>query len=168
MEGGARQQPWRPPALRPMQEADLPAVTRLERDSQLFPWPAWTFRRGLRAGWSCWVLEVEGTVCAYGVLNLEEDKAHIMNLCVAASHRRRGLGSRLLAHLLVLARRRRAVLARLEVSVVNQSAIRLYRRFGFREQYVRRGYYPPHHAHGDALVMTRRLLGVAPTSQGGG
>ena len=45
----------------------------------------------------------------------------------------------------------------LNVEANNEGALRLYRRFGFRQVAVRPGYYPAHGGREDALVLTLAL-----------
>jgi ribosomal-protein-alanine N-acetyltransferase len=77
-------------------------------------------------------------------------EAHVTNIVVAESHRRRGVATMLM---LALAERARAVGAAawtLEVRASATGAHELYRRFGFAPAGIRRGYYE----HGeDAVVM---------------
>ena len=74
------------------------------------------------------------------------DEMHLLNLTVAPEHQRRGHA---LAMLDELVRESLALDARrlwLEVRKSNERAQALYRRYGFRDIGVRRGYYPagPH------------------------
>ena len=57
--------------LRPMQESDLPDVHQLEVMSQPIPWPRWFFRRQLRKGASCWVLEEGNKIVGFGIIAFE-------------------------------------------------------------------------------------------------
>ena len=83
-------------------------------------------------------------------------EAHITNIVVDESVRRRGVASALMRHLAVEARQRGAVAWTLEVRASASPAHELYRRFGFAPAGVRRGYYE----HGeDALVMWCHELG---------
>ncbi|NIR28770.1 MAG: ribosomal protein S18-alanine N-acetyltransferase [Gammaproteobacteria bacterium] len=145
------------PALRAMREEDLPRVLRIERETYTLPWSALFFLRALRSGWSCWVLERDEEIVGYGVARMRGDWAHIMNLCIAQRFRGRGLGARMLAHLLAQARAASAARAWLEVRPTNTVAIRLYERMGFRQKYRKRGYYPDPGRYQDALVMVCRL-----------
>jgi ribosomal-protein-alanine N-acetyltransferase len=147
--------------LRPMQAADLPAVMRLERQGQSTPWPAWCFRRLLRKKASSWVYEQAGGIIGFGIVFCARDWAHIMNLNIAPGYRRRGLGRRMLCHLLQQARRRGAVWAWLEVRPDNRVAIALYKNLGFRLKGRRRNYYRQSpKGRRDALVMRCNLGAV--------
>jgi hypothetical protein len=81
---------------------------------------------------------------------------------VAAGRWGEGIGSALLDGLLAEAARRGCTEIFLEVRVDNDRAQRLYRRRGFTEVGIRRGYYQP--SNTDALVM--RLVTAAPERRG--
>ena len=76
-----------------------------------------------------------------------------MTLAVASDHWGLGIGSALLEALITEAARRDCTWVFLEVRTDNSRAQRLYRRYGFTEIGIRRGYYQPSGA--DALVMRR-------------
>ncbi len=141
--------------LRPMQESDLPGVHRLEVRSQPLHWPLWFFRSQLRKGASCWVLEEGEEILGFGILACEKNGAHIMNMCVAPQYRRRGLGRRILLHLLGIAKHRRCRRAWLEVRRSNRPAILLYRKLGFRGTQIRKSYYPGRKGRQNGLLMAR-------------
>jgi len=81
------------------------------------------------------------------------DGAWVQTMAVAPTHRRQGLGDRLLRDLLAEAERRRQRVVSLEVAADNAAAQRLYARHGFARTGVRRGYYQP--SGTDAWVLTR-------------
>ena len=85
------------------------------------------------------------------------DELHINNLAVAASHRRRGIATALLMHVLKEGARLGAHRATLEVRRTNDVARQLYERLGFATSGVRRGYYT--NPVEDALVLWREDLG---------
>jgi ribosomal-protein-alanine N-acetyltransferase len=140
-----------------MQASDLPQVYRLEVMSQPTPWPLWYFRRQLREGASCWVMVDGEAVIGFGIVAFVRDWAHIMNMCVAPEYRRRGLGWRIMLHLLGVVSQRRCRAVWLEVRPTNRPAIVLYRRLGFRIRQVRKGYYRNRIGPEDGLVMTRLI-----------
>lgn len=95
----------------------------------------------------------------YGIMQLKSSWAHIMNVCVAPPARRHGVGTRIMRHLLDLARREHATGAWLEVRPGNVQALQLYRRLGFRAIGRRRHYYRDRWGRTDASVMIRRQAG---------
>jgi RimJ/RimL family protein N-acetyltransferase len=108
------------------------------------------------------VAEEQGNVV--GRLSIVRDShpssAHVadLGLMVAASHRRRGIGSALLAAAEEWARG--AGVSKLELHVFphNEAAIALYEGFGYeREGYRRRHYRRPDGSYVDAVLMAKRL-----------
>jgi ribosomal-protein-alanine N-acetyltransferase len=94
----------------------------------------------------------------HGVINLILDEAHLLNITVKPQSQGRGLGLRLLEHLMMRARERGGRECFLEVRASNGPAYRLYERYGFNEIGRRRGYYPAVDGREDALVMACTLL----------
>ena len=143
--------------LRPMSEGDLSVVTEIEAQAYPFPWTAQIFRDCLRVGYSCWVAERHGDVEGYGVMSVGAGECHVLNLCVRPELQRQGVGRRMLAHLLDLARKHRAETALLEVRPSNRAAVVLYQRAGFGEVGIRRDYYPAAKGREDALILAKDL-----------
>lgn len=84
------------------------------------------------------------------------DEAHIVAIATHPAYRRRGIGERLLARALELAREREAKTVTLEVRVSNEPAQRLYEKYGFRPVGRRPRYYTDNGE--DALIMTTPSL----------
>lgn len=145
------------PRLRPMRWEDLDAVLANEEASYEFPWNATIFRDCLRVGYLCWVLESAGRVIGHGIMSLGPGECHLLNICVHPYYQRRGLGQRIVEHLLDLARQGGARVALLEVRVSNRTAYNLYMRLGFDEVGVRRNYYPARKGREDAIILARDL-----------
>ena len=145
-------------SLRPMREADLDAVMRIEARAYPFPWTPGIFRDCLRAGYPMWVQENAGAIVGYGVLSIAADEAHLLNLCTAPGHEGRGLARRMLQALLRVARGGGAQRVFLEVRPSNPRAIELYDRSGFNEIGRRPRYYPAKNGREDALVMAIELI----------
>jgi ribosomal-protein-alanine N-acetyltransferase len=83
-------------------------------------------------------------------------QADVLTIAVRPAFWGRGIGSALLAALLAAARDRGCAEVFLEVRADNPRAQGLYRRRGFAEIGVRRGYYQP--SGTDAIVMRKDLL----------
>lgn len=144
--------------LRPMREADLPAVMAIEQRAYAFPWTQGVFRDCLLANHPSWVLVEGGHIIGYAVLSVAADEAHVLNLCTSPDMQGRGHGRRLLRALLQLARGRGAHRVFLEVRPSNAPAIALYHDEGFNEIGRRPRYYPARDGREDALVMALELL----------
>ena len=143
--------------LRPMAEADLPAVVAIENAIYDFPWTQGNFRDSLAAGYSCWMYERDGEPIGYAVLMLAADEAHLLNLSIAAAWQRQGHGGRLLQRRRAAARELGARLIFLEVRPSNAAALRLYQRHGFQRVGLRREYYPAQAGREDALIYSLPL-----------
>ena len=146
------------PSLRPMREADLPAVMAIEQRAYEFPWTQGVFRDCLLANHPSWVLAQDGALLGYAVISIAAGEAHVLNLCTAPEAQGRGHGRRLLRAILQLARGRGAQRVFLEVRPSNKPAIALYHDEGFNEIGRRPRYYPARDGREDALVMALELL----------
>jgi [ribosomal protein S18]-alanine N-acetyltransferase len=149
--------------LRPMVSGDLAAVLELER--AIFPDDAWSpgmFGEELALegkGRHYVAAEEEKKLVGYAGMMLPGGRqAEVLTLAVEEAHWGRGIGSALLTDLLGEAGRAGCTEVFLEVRADNPRAQNLYRRYGFGEIGIRRGYYQPSGV--DAIVM-RRALPVA-------
>ena len=143
--------------LRPMSEADFPAVMAIENDIYAFPWTLGNFRDSLAAGYCCSTYMFDAELLGYGVLMLAADEAHLLNLSVAKARQRQGYGSMLLQRLCELAGGLGAGLVFLEVRPSNLAGVRLYERHGFEHVGIRRDYYPAQQGREDALIFSLAL-----------
>ncbi len=146
-------------SLRPMREADLDAVMRIEQCAYPFPWTRGIFRDCMRADYAMWLQELDGAIVGYGVLSVALEEAHVLNLCTSGQAEGRGLGQHMLRALLRIARASGAQRVFLEVRPSNTRAIALYDAAGFNEIGRRPRYYPAaNNGREDALVMAMEML----------
>ncbi len=143
--------------LRDMDEADLDAVLRIENQVHAHPWTRGNFSDALRSKYQCKVYEDDGVVRGYAVLMLAVDEAELLDIAIAAQQQRHGLGRKLLEEMMALAQRANRHRVVLEVRASNAAAIGLYRKAGFAEIGLRRGYYPAAGGREDAILMGRNL-----------
>jgi len=144
-------------SFRPMTAADIETVLKIEYAAFSHPWTRGIFTDALTA-YECWVMFEGEQQVGHGVINVIIDEAHLLNITVKPQSQGRGLGLRLLEHLMQRAMQLNAGVCFLEVRASNQSAYRLYERYGFNEVGRRRGYYPSADGREDALVMACTLL----------
>jgi [ribosomal protein S18]-alanine N-acetyltransferase len=148
----------RPLSLRPMKEADLDRIVRIERAAYPYPWTAGNFRDCLHAGYSCWVAELDrDLVVGYSVLIIAMDEGHVLNCCVSPQFQGQGYGRQIMDRLVDTARSHGVTSLYLEVRPSNTRALRMYGRFGFEGIALRRGYYPADQGREDALLMRLML-----------
>jgi [ribosomal protein S18]-alanine N-acetyltransferase len=152
----AAAEPW-PLRIRQMTQLDLEAVLEIEHRAYDFPWSEGIFIDCLRIPYVCEVLEEERRVLGYSVMSLAGDEAHLLNLCLDGPARGRGLGTRMLEHLMNRAMGEGVRVLYLEVRPSNAPALQLYQRAGFTKIGVRKNYYRAPGGREDALVLARSL-----------
>lgn len=142
--------------FRDMRKRDIPAVLDIENRCYHYPWNENVYKDCMRVGYSCRVLETKGRIRAYGIVSVGAGagEAHILNLCVDPDIHGYGYGETMLQHLLDIAKRKKAQTCFLEVRPSNKTAIRLYKRLGFRKIGARRSYYPGVLGREDAVTMS--------------
>jgi [ribosomal protein S18]-alanine N-acetyltransferase len=139
--------------FRTMQMKDLDAIMAIEPTIYSHPWTRGNFSDSLKSGHHAWVLEEDGKIVGYALTMMVLDEAHLLNLSVAKSYQKQGLGRYLLSHMIAVARHHNALNMFLEVRVSNKTAISLYENMGFCEMAIRRGYYPATQGREDAVLM---------------
>jgi ribosomal-protein-alanine N-acetyltransferase len=140
---------------RAMAPADLEAVLAVESAAYSHAWTWGNFVDSLTAGYLAQVLEApQAGLVGYFVAMPGVDELHLLNVTVAPAWQGQGLGGYLLDRVQAAARALGAATLWLEVRRGNLRAQALYRRRGFVEVGLRRGYYPAASAQReDAVVM---------------
>lgn len=132
--------------LRLMEPTDLDQVLNLERSVFNLPWSRKAFQGEIAAGHArAYVLMErcgpEARVAGYLCFWVVADAAHLLNLCVAPSCRRKGLARLIVEFMVAWCRLNELEKIELEVRSGNTPARRLYRSLGFVEVGQRPGYY---------------------------
>lgn len=147
---------------RAMSTLDLDAVALVEAQAYGYPWSRGNFLDSLASGHQAQVLHSPASgVVGYFVAMTGVDELHLLTLTVAPAWQGQGLGSQLLRVVCGLGLERGLSMLWLEVRSTNLRARALYRRNGFTEVGLRRGYYPAASGREDAIVMNRPLQGQA-------
>lgn len=149
------------PVLRKMTAADLSQTAVLELRCFSDPWSERLLSELLESSLDeAWVLaDGEGTIVSYANFRFLAGEGELMRIAVLPEYRGRGYSRRLMERLEISARERKIAEMTLEVRAGNETAINLYRSFGFQAEAVRRGYY--RNPTEDAVIMWRRgLLGI--------
>lgn len=155
--------------LRPVERADLLAITRIEEETFERPWTLSTFESFLDAT-AFLVLEdpagegigegISGFVVAELVTVRGSKFGHVKDLAVKPEKQGAGRGRRLLKGALRLLASHGADRVRLEVRPTNKRARSLYESAGFEILARHEHYYPDGE---DALLMARSLEGIPRT-----
>jgi [ribosomal protein S18]-alanine N-acetyltransferase len=150
--------------------ADLDTLLAIESSAYEFPWSRGNFVDSLNAGYLARKrVDAGGAWLGYFIAMPGVQELHLLNLTVTPLQQRRGHARAMLDRLVNEARALGAQRVWLEVRVSNERAQQVYRRYGFREVGLRRGYYPAGAlARENALVMSLELdsAGVVPAPQG--
>lgn len=136
---------------------DIPKVMELERSAHSHPWRQSSFEDCLNGRQKCWLAEHNEILVGYVVVTHGGGDAELLNISVAPTYQRKGVGQSLLSHAVNCVREKADMLF-LEVRRSNRKAIALYEREDFFEVGQRKNYYPTLNGHEDALLMARQLL----------
>ena len=140
-----------------MEAADLDRVVAIEHASFSRAWSRAQFIHELSLPFSHSAVAYRGEsspVVGYVVWWTVADEVHLLNVAVAPSERRTGLGRSLVDSVLRAAKRSGATLVTLEVSIHNRAARALYSGMHFVETHQRKNYY----GAGDHAVVMERAL----------
>jgi len=143
--------------FRDMKPEDIAQVVAIEQVSFAIPWTFETFEREMTINEYAryTVIEKDGAIIGYCGMWLILDESHITNIAILPEYRGRNLGEALLNEVIEKAKKLGAHSMTLEVRVSNETAQKLYRKFGFLNGGIRKRYYTDNYE--DALVMWVRL-----------
>ena len=138
---------------------ELAAISRRYVENGLtWRWRTADILQHIRGEDSCVVVARDGApIVGFAMMSFrfEERDAHLLLLAVVPSHRRSGIGTRLLDWLEVIARRGGTLRIRLEVRDTAAAAQHLYRARGFEPISRLPGYYQ---GREDAIQLQKRLV----------
>jgi ribosomal-protein-alanine N-acetyltransferase len=139
--------------FRKMELDDIDIIVELERLCFTLPWSRQSFIGELTQNKYAYYLVGlwEGRVVAYGGIWIVANEGHITNVAVHPEFRGRGIGEELMRGLLSLALEQNAESVSLEVRPSNTVAKSLYKKLGFAEVGLRKGYYFDNGE--DAIIM---------------
>ena len=148
--------------VRPMRWEDIAQVTEIDLEAFPTMLPPTNYKRELKNRLANYIVAYDdqkaigehGRQYIVGLAGfwIMAGEAHIVNIAVRESYRRQGIGELLLISLIELAIEKDANLITLEVRASNNTAQRLYYKYGFTLKGIRRGYYSDDRE--DAVIMT--------------
>lgn len=139
-----------------MKENCIDGVLEVENASFLVPWSRDAFVGELSSDFTVYLVASDnGKIIGYAGEWCVFGDGSITNIAVLPKYRGCGVGSMLLERLIEEACNRETQSLVLEVRRSNVPAQALYKKYGFKEISVRKGYYPDNGE--DALLMERRM-----------
>ncbi|WP_299195203.1 ribosomal protein S18-alanine N-acetyltransferase [uncultured Amphritea sp.] len=141
--------------LRPLEAADLPQLSQLEACCFSPPWSdaqLLSYLRGKR--YLCYGLWQDEQLNGFALLTTVLDEAELLQIGIRPEARGQGFSSELLNF--VHEQLENCGISRnlLEVRRSNEAARKLYRRLGYKEDGVRKNYYPAEVGYEDAILMS--------------
>lgn len=133
----------------------LDAIVEIERENFSLPWSKSSFEAELNCDSAVFLAAVEGEkTVGFAILRTFETEGEIYNIAVAAACRRHGTGDKLMLRLMDEASRRGVETVFLDVRESNTAARNMYKKHGFCDMSIRRGYYDA--PKEDAVIMIRK------------
>jgi ribosomal-protein-alanine N-acetyltransferase len=155
--------------IRPAEPRDAQAIATMSRDfieSGLgWKYDAAKVLRAMRDRETLAVVACEGAkapqrgaVAGFAIMEFGDERAHLVLLAVRPSHRRLGIGQRLLDWMLESARVAGMASIHLELRAGNYAARRFYRAMGFYETVLVPGYYRSGEGRKEGALRMLRVL----------
>lgn len=128
--------------IRRMEEKDIEQVKQLEKQCFSVPWSENILKDGLNSRFDTYLVwEKDEIVTGYCALRVLADEGEIQRIAVLPSWRGYGIGKSLMEAMIQTSREKGAVQMSLEVRESNIGARKLYEKYGFMQEAVRRNYY---------------------------
>lgn len=140
-------------SIRKLEMEDLKWVLEIENSSFKDPWTKGMFEEEIKNG-DFYVVKEGEKIIGYGGFTKAMDEVSLVNLAISQDYRRKGIATKLLEHLIKMAKEKNIEKMFLEVRRKNIPAISFYHKNGFTERGIRRGYYEDRE---DAIIMGRKL-----------
>lgn len=143
--------------LRKMELNDIQQVSLIESTAHIAPWSFEILRGCLLIGYDCRILEENNQILGYLIARHNFNVSHILNICIDLAFQRKGLGRILLRGFLDSLEKGVIQSVILEVRPSNQSALALYKSFGFYCDSIKSAYYKDEKGIEDALLLKKKL-----------
>ena len=135
-------------------EKHIDEIVEIEKAEFSLPWSKKSFLSELEDENVIFLAaeDSEKTV-GFGILHYYNDEGEIYNIAVSSDYRRQGIGDKLLSELLKMAGNLGVNTVFLDVRESNLPARNLYKKYGFYDINIRKGYYDQ--PKEDAVIMIR-------------
>ena len=141
--------------VRIAKSSDLDDIYELDVQTFAMPWSKEALSYDILENDNAFVIvaEYEGEFAGYADIWTVLDEADLNSIAVRVDFRRKGIGDAIMLAMTEILSANGVATINLEVRVSNMPAIKLYKKYGFKECGVRPGYYLDNGE--DALIMKR-------------
>ena len=140
--------------IKQVTESDISRITGIDKESFNKPWSKQDFKDELKKDHAYYfTAELDGETVGYGGIWCVYETAELIRIAVAPYARGRGAAGKIMEHILAFAAEKGCEKMMLEVRESNEAARGLYKKYGFSEISVRKGYYDGE----DAVIMQKEL-----------
>ena len=137
--------------------SDLDQISKIEKETNEYPWSPNNFKSSLDAGNSSIVLKDKKNILGYAFFSVIGTDSHLLNITISKNYQGRGYGKKILEKVLFQSKVLGATIVFLEVRVSNHKAIDFYKKFGFKMDAIRYNYYDGNPKEA-ALLMSQQGL----------
>jgi ribosomal-protein-alanine N-acetyltransferase len=143
--------------ISPIEDKYIDGILSISLLSFPVTWSKNSFEKELDNKFARYVVAIkDDVVIGYGGMWIIVDEAHITNIAVHPEFRGYGVGSMILEALIAICALEDVFAMTLEVRISNFVAQKLYEKYGFIQEGIRKGYYEDNHE--DAIIMWKRDL----------
>lgn len=132
------------------------SIAKIERECFSKPWSEQSVLDAIRSGHAFFGEFENDSLIAFAGVNVVCGEGYVDNVAVCESHRRQGIGEKLVTALIEHCVENSADFITLEVRESNLSAISLYEKCGFSRVGVRPNFYTA--PQENAVIMTKELI----------
>lgn len=136
-----------------MNESDIDSVLKLEVNHLDSSLGYEHFLIALKDSYSYYLVAEEDNKIVGYISSTIDEYSEILNFVVDSTYQGKGIGTKLLLNVIDKAKNFNSKSIYLEVNEINQKAISLYLKNGFRKDHVRKNYYK----NNDAYVLIKEL-----------
>ncbi len=142
-----------------MQLEDIDDILKVCEDSFVIPWSRKSFEDEFNNMLATYLVAKDSDkVVGFIGLWFVMDECHITNIAVSREYRNKHIATELVEEMFKLCKEHEIAYVLLEVRSSNVAAKELYKKFGFKEDCIRKEYYKnPDNTREDAIIMSLEL-----------
>ena len=148
--------------VRSMRNDDIDRVYAIEEVAHRAPWSREILSDCVSVKYDCRVIEMDGDlstdIAGYIICRYDGNVCHVLNICISPALQGKGHGQFLLQNVIDSLGEIAIGVVLLEVRPSNAVALHLYKKMGFQQTGIKRGYYREGPGIEDAVVLEKKIL----------